>query len=754
MNRYHLSTFFLVLFAAVSVFADAAADKFNTAKTAFDLKQFEQARDGFDAFLTQYPTSNQVNDATFYIAESLLNLKQYAQAESYYNRLMMLGLNNQFARVALFRLGDIPYIQGNFDIAKPRLEEFVEKLDRDNSLQFVLYYLGDIAMRRNIPEEAEHYFKQSISMFPQGARVVESQIGLAWAKNQLGRQTEANEIFQTLMSSTDPKVAEPALYQWGVALFERGSYQEAITALTNFQTKFPTSTYYNDSLRVIARCKGRLKDYNGAIQILSQIPQMTTDDKLMKVRLLYGLKRSQEAYNLLTETERVAGPVYRDEIVLLKSVFLYDQKNWANCITQLETVLLPQYEPLPDTMKFNYLTVPNSTVNKLPDDSFLKACSLLALCYARNGETNKANATFREIQSTATLLGGSDLQMIAMDTSTRLNEIYAEGTTPPLAPIINYPGNSVAGSSRPNGSWGQGGYSRPDNFPNRQDDYGQWNGSNAGTGNNAANLSRPAISEAEARKTLRDCNSMFTAGRYSQADTGLRNLITRLGNTKNQNNDNNTNTNLLDEVKADALILRSKAVFKLGRDPEAVDLLESVLDEFPSSPQAAETLWHLGFYYYETCSDSATAVKYFQQLLERFPNNKNIDGALYYIALNDWDNGNGRTAAANLNRIYRNYSNGRYWSHAVWSLAYQSYKKRDYAQAETYIQKLLNHPPDAAVLDKVLYLKGTLALKKNEFDTAFVAFREVGKLCPESPLYESATKNAQLAAGKVATATR
>jgi hypothetical protein len=64
------------------------------------------------------------------------------------------------------------------------------------------------------------------------------------------------------------------------------------------------------------------------------------------------------------------------------------------------------------------------------------------------------------------------------------------------------------------------------------------------------------------------------------------------------------------------------------------------------------------------------------------------------------------------------------------------------------VQKVLSHPPDLAVLDRALYLKGELALRKQEYETAFLAFREVGKLCPESPLTIYATRNAQIAAGK------
>jgi TolA-binding protein len=80
-------------------------------------------------------------------------------------------------------------------------------------LQFVLYYLGDIAMRSNssyAADEAEFYFGQCDRMFPDGEKNTDSKLGLAWAKNKLGKTTEADAIFAQLMNSGKPAVVEQA----------------------------------------------------------------------------------------------------------------------------------------------------------------------------------------------------------------------------------------------------------------------------------------------------------------------------------------------------------------------------------------------------------------------------------------------------------------------------------------------------------------------------------------------------------------
>ncbi len=931
MTRF--SAFILAFLIAATAFGDTASDQFNAAKQAFDAQQYTQSRAAFETFLATYSNTAQAADATLYLAESYLNLRQYDQAAQRYAQLINLGLDKPQARVAMFRLGDIPYVQERFDIAKPRLEEFIEKLPHDIHNQFALYYLGDIAMRSNIPPEAEFYFSQCLQLFPQGARASECQIGLAWAKNQLNKTMEADELFRQLSSNPNPAVAEPAIYQWGVAQYERGAYQEAVGTLTNFLNRWPQSVYVPDAKRALARCKADVGDFNGAIQIISQIATPNAEDMLLRVKCLYGLKQTKDAQTLLTSVERMNDPTVQDEISLLKGMLYSDQQNWKRVISTLEPMLSPQYNPSPSPrLVFNYFTIPAPpNGRKLNEESFLKACSLLTLAYANNGDTAKANAALAEMTGYAGMTGGPKLQSLVADTSSQLAGIgsgasYPGGSQQPFNPNNptfpgnlptdpnswgNYPGNQgnpnnpnnqypggqASNGSRPgrpgnngnnNGNWGNGGNDFGNNtnpnwgqnsglnpgqfpnqnqgqFPNRnngpnsgqyantpsemdrfreattQYDRQNWSGaaqileqllntqynswgkkqfyinytSGAGQGAldettffracslltltyahlgdqdrakaaatamagmirpsdmnqqaflkqtldqladivqgkggttpgypaqanplnpNSPNGSTPTdlLSDAEQRRILQECNSLYKIKRFDTLEPKLADLMNRTATPS---------------VKAEAALLRARVSLERNKDRDALNMLELVVgdSELSKTDQCSDALWLLGLYY-ESCGDTSKGVEYCQRLVDEFPNNKNVDGALYFLAWDDIENNGGRRANSYLTRVYRNYQNGKYWSHATWTLAYLAYKKKEFAQAETYVQKVLQHPPDYAILDRVLYLKGELSLQRKEFDTAAVAFREVARLCPDSPLRDTADKNAMLAARNV-----
>ena len=469
----------------------------------------------------------------------------------------------------------------------------------------------------------------------------------------------------------------------------------------------------------------------------------------------------------------------------------------------------------------------------MSDEAIFRACSLLTLAYARNGESAKADALLREMQGQTSLSGNERLTEITTSTASQLANI---GTVQPGRSGLGSsfasrneqqwkPGTQNTGSRPQNvqtagtdlerfwnanrlylaknyelaaqqlelilsgvynqtasppqyiifynvtGSTGTmdeitfakacsllalakaqlgdleqanailmtlGSRIRPTDTDQQdllRDAYAQLTDLAKSSGTATASTSRPTgstLSETERRRLLREAKNAFGQQRYDQADARLTELIAG---------------NPAETILTEALLLQSKAKDKLGRELEGIAILERIIDEFPTSPQCPEALWWLGVYY-ESGGDSSVALEYFQTLADKFQNFKHIDGALYFLAVDDLTNGTGRNATTNLNKIYRSHRNGLYWSHAAWMLALEAYKKQDYTMAERYIQEILRHPPDAAILDRVLYLQGELALRRDDFQTAFLAFKEVLQRTPDSPLSHHAMLNAKVAAGK------
>jgi tetratricopeptide (TPR) repeat protein len=857
------------------LYADTAADLLNSAKQLYNQQKYEQSRVALDDFLRLYPSHVLTNEAKFYLADSYLYLKKYDTAINLYSQLSTLPSTDPLYRTILFRLGEAYYTKGDYTIAKNLLTNFLQTLPNDSYLQYVLYYLGDVEIANNNASLAEYYFRENIRIFPSGGRLIESKIGLAIAENLLGEIAKSDAIFNELLSSTDQNILEPTTYQYGVALHERGENQSAINTLNNFLSRWQNSTLKFDVLRVLTRCYISLKDNDKALQTISNITSPSVDDNLMKIRLFIRLRQSDEAENLLMQTEKRAdAPPHADEIAFLKSVLQYFKKNWQNTITLLEQFLLPKYSTQNNpttnstayTVNFGYsTTITRTDRHNLSDEVFLHACAYLALAYARAGNKNKADAIINEMNGFVANTNQAELTKVVNDTHGRLTRIYTTNTDTSTnnndtLVTLNSGGQwspSTASRSRDRNkppaftniqnslSYNSNGNRTP-NFDNLQQNAAakqpvttgtdtdrfwiafrefekrEWNNAaaqldqilqtnyfeqtkyitigyvvgsttdklsadtfakacsmlaisranlgeidkasailaafaskldttntvqqgllretesqlaniirnnNSNTGTNTNGNFAQQISETEQRRIIKECNSLFNSRRYEQVNEKLQVLL---------------QMKLSDEILPEVLLLRSKTLIAVGNEREGIKLLERIRSEFVSSVQYKDSLWNLGFYY-EMSGDSVKSAEYFQILIDEFPNYKNIDGALYYVALGELDGGDSRNGISRLLRIYRNYQVGQYWSHAVWTLAYEEYKKKNYSQAEIYLQKALLHPPDYAILDRVLYLKGEIAMQRREYKIAVLAFQEVINLCPDSQLIQNANRNLQTA---------
>ncbi|MDR1924229.1 MAG: tetratricopeptide repeat protein [Planctomycetaceae bacterium] len=907
-----------IFFSGTVSFADAVSDSLNSAKQLYNQQKYEQARVALEDFLRIYPTHSLANEAKFFLADSFLYLKKYDSAINLYSQLTNLGDENPLTRSVLFRIGEAYYTKGDYVSALPLLMTFVKKFPFDSYLQYALYYLGYIEMNNNQPEAAEHYFNESIRLFPNGDRQLECRIGLASAKNQLGKITESDTIFNELLRSTDQNTVELTTYQYGVALYERNKITDAIALLTSFLSRWQNSTLVPEVQRVLTRCYVDIKDNEKALQIISLIVNPSVEDNLMKARLLIRLKRTDEAEALLQLTERrTDAPQHFDEITFLKASLQYFKKNWQATINLLEPVLLPRYSNQNQysaagnnntnlSVAFGYTTtIARTDKQNMSDEVFLYACAFLALSYAQLNDKNRANAILNEMNGNVANTNQSDWTKIVNDTSQRLQKIYTAKTDTNNNDTLAALNTSAAGQWNPSASAGRShgnrGQISPSNLNNNLSNNRtnnstnttnnraaeSWNGSqyNRNTtaswqdsppslsslsqslsshsgssysgsavtkppvttgsdlerfwvafdefgkrawGNAAAQLDQilntkyfaqsksvtinyngdgtqgtldaatfakacsmlvlargnlgetekaaailtafanklsssnntqqtvwretqtqlneiirknnsnnfntetafaKTISESEQQRIIKECNSLFNAKRYEQVESKLGELM---------------RSDLAAEVLSAALLLRGRALLSMGNEREGVKMLERIKSEFVTSTQYKDALWNLGLYY-EMSGDSMKSVEYFQVLIDEFPNYKEIDGALYYVAMDDIENGNGRKGVTYLLRIYRNYQAGQYWSHAAWSLAYEEYKKKNYAQSEVYLQKALQHPPDYAVLDRVLYLSGEIALQKGDYSRALLAFQELINLCPDSNLRRNADRSIQTA---------
>ncbi|MCL2304158.1 MAG: tetratricopeptide repeat protein [Planctomycetaceae bacterium] len=803
--------FFAVLFVSVVLggtcwAADQASETLKIARSYYDGKQYDRAISEYKRFLTTYTNHAQKSEASYFLAESLIQKGLPNEAFIYLDDILGKQLSaikivpkdsffdtnyyrtsiqpkmssahdDAYGRQALFRAGEIAYRNSDLENGRRFLYAFLVEFSNDPYNAWTLPYLGDIAkenyeiavadgynaVARLCAEEAEYYFGTTIDVYRDSLLYKSALFGLGWAKARLGKYAEAIPILRQLAYEPNSEHAENAYYEWGLLHFEQGNYDQAISTLLSFEQRYPQSVLRNDSMRVRARALAGQEKFSDALVLVKQITAPKVEDYLLQIRCLYGMKENEEASKLLASLDQNSiSQSVKDEIQLFKAVDSMRKNDRNNAILILETLLRSKYNTQTKQITFAYYTPENGDTSmrgKLSEVKFLQACAILCVNYAMVGRKAESDATISAMMQLAKMDDARQAHIIdktissvakAADTANNPNGggLTTAGETIPIdpsrdggidfgpLPVINESDLKPVVQYDPNhGERGYGYRGNSNSYQSSSSFKLQSSGDRYGNNmsNNNGRSDGVPQTTSEFKQELKNCQDLIRKKNWREADRRLLALL--------QNNPP-------DAVGAEAAALRTKVCLELGNENEAEVMCDLILNTYRNTVQYADALWVSGEYF-EQRGKLDKALERFQILARDYPNNEHAAGALFHLAWDDLENGSKKDAKRSFNKIYSTYRDSDYWSHGTWGLAYLAFENGDYEESGKYIQELLNHPPDQAVLDRVLFLKGKLAEKNEDWVVAETAYRTLTQYCKDSPLLKTANSQAAIVRSKV-----
>lgn len=250
-------------------------------------------------------------------------------------------------------------------------------------------------------------------------------------------------------------------------------------------------------------------------------------------------------------------------------------------------------------------------------------------------------------------------------------------------------------------------------------------GSDSGAAGQTASTGR--MTEVEANTIYNNAANLYKSGRYEQASETLLKLLTT----------SETFWEDCPNVAASAALLRANTLFKLKRYDDAQTTCKTLVKLAPYSAQAADANYYLGFQadYY---GQSDEAIAYFQKVVSSPYEGKFRDRAYYGLGWNEWERRNTIQAEKYFRKIYRDYTDSSYWGHAAWAAAMIEFQDQDYPAAERIVNDALSQHPDTSIVDRLLFLKGEIALKSKDYSKARVAFNTITTRYPDSSLEKDA----------------
>lgn len=731
---------------------------------------------------------------SYFNRNSFMNAEDGIKGRNHLDYIIKQGKQATNYKQACLHYAFSLYSLGDYSGAKPRLEEYLRDYPKDDSLQYAYYYLGMCESNLGNYSNAENYFTTCLNTFPNGALRAECQLDRAVSVGKSGRYQEADQELSTLALNPDFKLSKQAHLQRARLKMDQQDYQGALQFLEGFISRYKSDPNLRmnitEAYQYEAQCYVMLKNYDAAYRVsqeLERLDELSPEAKLLRVNVLTKMKQFDQARAIMDQLKNSKFGLYASDILTYNyaSIALEEGK-WGNAIDMLIPLLDVRNDPAnPNGVLLNYYNNSSGTGTKLRPIEFVAAGGTLLLAYANRyaathqyeNDNAMQNAIFDALYRYANQQ--SDKQLIAvlkridhergavlshqMSPST-MGTLQPSGSLTPVvgnqslgqpsgreygpgyrpndpngsqlggSGLSNYPGQSTGNGTAVNiGQLGQGTSSVPGGYTgqyplnqNNYTGYGQQQGNHNGLGGvpgtiQSSRQSGKKITELEASETLNRAGELCTNGEYERANNLLLSLLIS----------SETFWTDCPTIAPAVALQRAKILFLLNNFREARQMCGTLVKVAPNSAQAADANYYLGY-----CEDyfgnREKAVEYFEKTIQSPYESLHTDDAYYYLGLNEWERKNTNLAEEYFRKILRSYENGDYSGHAAWALAQIEFNARNYKNAEKIVNNALENKPDLSIIDWLLFLKGEIASRLNDYEKARTAYNFIITHYPDS----------------------
>ena len=243
---------------------DEAEDQYKVAAGHYAAQRWALSVDEFRKLLHDHPDDPQSTKARFFLAEALMQLGRYDEAQTEFDAFSTRDPKSPHAPQAAFRAGEAAFLAGHHEAARTALNKFRGNYPDDKLNAYALTYLGQLALADGDAAAAESAFRKSLADFPQGPTHDECRYGLAKSLELKGSSADAESLYRQIADGSDAALAESALLRLGLSQSASGRYAAAVDTLAAFEKKYATSPALSQARLEHARALYQLGRYDAA----------------------------------------------------------------------------------------------------------------------------------------------------------------------------------------------------------------------------------------------------------------------------------------------------------------------------------------------------------------------------------------------------------------------------------------------------------------------------------------------------------
>ncbi len=614
----------------------------------FQEAQYDAAIRGFERFVRSYPNSRLSDDAWFRIGESYFRLKKFPSAVASFKTVLEKFPSSDLAGEAAYWIGESYAADGDYPNAQKYYMLAYENYPANRLRDYALYAVGWTYQKRSQYERAIESYENLILKFPQSALRGQARLRIGecyFASKDYTRTIQFLTVSLAGLTSDDEK--GEALYQIGEAYYQTGDYKEARNQYQAFLSAYPDHRLHEQAQYALAWSYLKLKDYPKAVGAFDELAGDSSEI-------------GQAALFRRGVAEKLSGAPDDARTTWQSVLTRYPSGPYAdNATYELGVLSFEKGDVDVASGEFDRIVARFPTSDVLADAHRMKGECLIA--------KSQFSQAIGEFEKALAVQGG--------DPATRAAASYQ-------AAWSNYKAGNLERAEA--------------SFKAFLKDY---------PGDARATEAEFWLAEA-----------YYQGGKYRPALESYGRVLASAGRVK----------------KEEALYGSAWSHYKLAEFRDAAALFDRLAKDYPSGTFAADARLRVADSYYSLKEYSRAAGSY-RSFIRTFPSNASADYATYQLGQAMFRSGDNSQAVSEFQSLLRNYPNSDLRDDAQYAIGWVSFQNKDYTEAIRDFRLMISQYPTSPLVPKALYSIGDAFYNMNQYGEAERAYREVIERHATSP---------------------
>ncbi len=750
MTQNHRSIIALLVSIGMAVwaYADSPYEDYGLATNYYQQSRWAEAAESFAAFLAKYPEHEKAPLALFYRGEALVQSQNYAGAGEAFTKFVATNAEHRFARQALYRSGEMAHLMGRREQAREALSKFCEKYATDPIRAYALPYLGEIELRDGNYVEAEARYREAINSFPDGAMIDACRFGMGRSLESQNRIDEALRFYEYLSNKEDSQLADDAQMQIGLVQYNQRQFDQSIAGLVGFLEKHKQSPLRADAIYWLGMNHYAKGEWQRSADVFQRLLPSAAGHQLEPAihfvageanRRLGQRDTAKSHYGAVVE--KWPTNEWADDSLEALIQFAFEDDDHEN-VESLTTAFNEQFadstrRPVVQQVlgrsllkrdEFNRAVAVLEDLTKSVNDSDTIDSSsvyyLLALAYIGDQKFQPAVDAIAKIKPDETNQEFTANVSLARATAQFALKNYAEAASAQRKYLELLPNGADAARCRAelvvslaNQQQFADALDAFHQLEKHHPDYLRLLETMYFLAESAYSKDQRPVAQELFEKLADEKNPA------EFVQKGLYGLAWLRSDSNNTEKSAETFRRLLEkfpnsDTAPEAAVMQARSLQAAGKLIDASDAYLFLVEEYPQSKYVAEAL--LAAARIQSSSGSpdgkVKAVELFQRFQTQFPENENLDAALYDLAWVLRDLQREQETSAVFAHLHEEFPNSTFWGDVTYRLAEEAAKNGDVAKAKSLTSSLI----DAEVPDEIrchaLYLSGQLAADEADWE--------------------------------------